>query len=568
MPPPGSGVHGAPGGGGRVGAFSSFHITGTTGLQGSDGSPALLPAPASPDEAGQMAGMPTIRVVSFGPTDLSRYQNYIPTNVLEPTDRCFQASPGQLPDCFLSFTLSISPVTVTAPVSFGIGSKITSFIGDANNHENGGDPNGPLTTAPDYFFDLSKQQSGVFVQDQGNPTDQRIRTIAAVNSATVVLSSRDYAGAGNIEATLTIDGLPVKLGDQNQLDVTFPVDTNGNRIADAWERQVNQGYLLSDVGDPDIGPAGSLSRGDGLTAFDEYRGFFVIENGIEHQIRTDPVTQKDVFYLNATGVTYDPAKGATNFLNQILAAQTSPGIAYHEVSDKGANTLQGTPDGSQGVGRLNRNNSPGQNDVYAIVYLNFALSAGTLGQAIRGFTNQPIRISLVQIDAIDGDFSRQLRATTIAHETGHMFGLGHPTRIASYSAGSDAANPTGVPPDGYARKSTDATQFGAWEETRDTNGTLQVLELPEATFDDLASTAYGEIVGLALFPFPHPMFPTKRFRSYQVPPGGLSATPMQIQIDTYTGHIMDGAGDTSAFAGQSTFGATDIPAMCVKTMCP
>jgi hypothetical protein len=459
---------------------------------------------------------------------------------------------------------------VLGQVSFNIGSKITSYIGDANNHEINGNGADPINSAPDYFFDLSKQQSGVFVQDQDAGFDQRIRTINPVNSATVILSSRDYAGEGNIEATLTMGGVQVTLGAQNQLDIAFPVDTNGNHIADEWERGVNQGNLLPDITDRETGPPNSISLGDGLTAFDEYRGFFVIENGIEHHITTDPLNQKDVFYLNATGVTRDPAKSTIDFLNQVLGTQTRPGIVYHEVSARGASTVDNTLDGSHGVGRLNRNNSPGQADVYAIVYLNSTTLRGNImGQAPTiGFTNQPVQISLAKIDAIDNDFSQQLRATTIAHETGHVFGLRHPTQIAQYSSVSDAGNPSSLPPGSYARKATDPTEFAAWLETAAFGGSRVILELPQAQVDDLTDTLPSDIATLTTWPFPHPSFPTKYFVIFQVPPGGLTAIPVQIQISTYTGHIMDGAAEVGSSGSQSTFSTSDISLMCVKTTCP
>src|SRR5207245_969124 len=68
-------------------------------------------------------------------------------------------------------------------------------------------------------------------------------------------------------------------------DGTTTAPANG--IPDIWESLYGS---LDPAGDIDTGPAATSLVGDGISTFDEYRGFIVSGQ----QVRTDP-KQKDVF---------------------------------------------------------------------------------------------------------------------------------------------------------------------------------------------------------------------------------------------------------------------------------
>ncbi len=72
----------------------------------------------------------------------------------------------------------------------------------------------------------------------------------------------------------------------------LPLDTNGNGIPVIWSAIFCPATNPCPIGneDTEIGPAGNAVPGDGISAFDEYRGFIV--SGVH--IRTDP-RQKDLF---------------------------------------------------------------------------------------------------------------------------------------------------------------------------------------------------------------------------------------------------------------------------------
>src|SRR6266404_1732317 len=71
----------------------------------------------------------------------------------------------------------------------------------------------------------------------------------------------------------------------------LPQDDNANGIPEIWERVFCPGNTCpTGAEDADAGPGAGLPNGDGLSAFDEYRGFMVSRV----HVRTDP-RQRDVF---------------------------------------------------------------------------------------------------------------------------------------------------------------------------------------------------------------------------------------------------------------------------------
>src|SRR4029077_2112311 len=99
----------------------------------------------------------------------------------------------------------------------------------------------------------------------------------------------------------------IHVGGQDRDFVTVPMDENNNLIADRMEEPNNGITEWSYAGDPgsddDKYPKGDGTPGDGLTLFEEYRGFMTASNffesacqdrGYDDHIRTDPA-QKDLF---------------------------------------------------------------------------------------------------------------------------------------------------------------------------------------------------------------------------------------------------------------------------------
>ena len=153
------------------------------------------------------------------------------------------------------------------------------------------------------------------------------RVAGGVQRDLFALTSQDCGGIAVIRAT--VNGQPYLF--------TVPQDSNLNGIPDIWESRFCPGNSCP-VGneDADVGPVlGSPTpTGDGIAAFDEYRGFIV--SG--HHVSTDP-RQRDLFVrlvnpqcgdpansLLGGGTTTFPDDGSTAFDNLVSLV---PGSQIH-----------------------------------------------------------------------------------------------------------------------------------------------------------------------------------------------------------------------------------------------
>ncbi|MEW6621044.1 MAG: hypothetical protein AB1422_17220, partial [bacterium] len=107
-----------------------------------------------------------------------------------------------------------------------------------------------------------------------------------VNTIDVIVSSFDYGSYGEIKAEATVQNKTAESEIKN-----IPRDDDNNYIADVWS--YNAGNATDD--DDNVPPEGTL--GDGLSRYEEYRGFLV--SGVH--IRTSP-ERKDVFIYDENGI--------------------------------------------------------------------------------------------------------------------------------------------------------------------------------------------------------------------------------------------------------------------------
>lgn len=123
---------------------------------------------------------------------------------------------------------------------------------------------------------------------------QSAKTESAETEASVFVQSRDWGAYGKLTATakLVLGGEEVEVTavfeKTGEPFLTIPMDDNSNSVADAWEKQMGITSAAGDA-DEDDTPISS-TKGDGLSVYEEYRGFFV--KGSHH--RTDP-RKKDLF---------------------------------------------------------------------------------------------------------------------------------------------------------------------------------------------------------------------------------------------------------------------------------
>ncbi len=131
-----------------------------------------------------------------------------------------------------------------------------------------------------------------------SPDGQTAKTAKGLKSATITISSFDGAAMGKLTVLARIDGEDTVLTaqlDSYLTEVSIPYDSDGNTIADAWEEANDVMGKPLDT-DEDAEPPGDRNNGDGLTTWEEYRGF--LEDG--RYIRTDP-KKKDLFICDQIG---------------------------------------------------------------------------------------------------------------------------------------------------------------------------------------------------------------------------------------------------------------------------
>ncbi|MGO9093889.1 MAG: hypothetical protein ACLQGV_01585 [Bryobacteraceae bacterium] len=347
----------------------------------------------------------------------------------------------------------------------------------------GNSTNNGADTDPDYVFcGLLDQPQPVrlLAPDQGG-LHINLPAPGPVNQVNVC--SHDYGGVAILRATLSIAGTPLEaqIIERNTLMTpvsppppscagtgqfaSLPVDQDCNGIADSWEAQyksapgysaIPPGATTNATGDNDLG---GKQPGDRLTNFEEYRGFhYVTDDWSETSpdpskirwIRTDPVNSLDVFFWDSTPdgwVTKALKNGPGDTPPGILALQT-PAITYRRVNAAQAHAVDPS-DPTQGVSPLNGKaaNAPGLKP-YAIAYFDFTQPDYEEDPPCQGWNDvlgsggaytDPITLYSVDIKQCVARFNNVisegvLRAWAVAHETGHLLGLQHYYRQATYVA--------------------------------------------------------------------------------------------------------------------------------------
>jgi hypothetical protein len=158
--------------------------------------------------------------------------------------------------------------------------------------------NAPLDS-PSRDFDL-KIESGTPTLIPQDTLGQKAQTEAGqLTQSSIVIGPYDWGAFGTIKVTAMMpDGSQIVGyldGDTTQTDVRLPMRSASSFIADAWKKAHGVDGV-SDSADNETDPNGDGSAGDGLTLYEEYRGF--IEDG--QHVEGDP-KKKDIFIVNTAG---------------------------------------------------------------------------------------------------------------------------------------------------------------------------------------------------------------------------------------------------------------------------
>jgi hypothetical protein len=153
---------------------------------------------------------------------------------------------------------------------------------------------------PDLMFDA--EHFGGQEWSRIEPLVVETRTVQS--GAVVTVTAMDYGAVGQLRAFAKAEGcgdwqpIPIRVGAETRDTVAIPMDDDGNLVADAL-----QAYRGRDSGaDDDTEPKGNGMAGDGMTVFEEYRGFLLrgagcgaaVHGQSDEHTRTSPV-RKDLF---------------------------------------------------------------------------------------------------------------------------------------------------------------------------------------------------------------------------------------------------------------------------------
>ncbi len=181
--------------------------------------------------------------------------------------------------------------------------KVAYWIWELTNcsKEPGYAMNAPAS-GPSQDFDLKLESlaEGLLIAD---PKGQRLQSIAGqFTQSTVTLGAYDWGAFGTIKVTAVMPDQSQIVGylegDPSQTEVRLPLRSANSSIADVW-KQNNGTQSLADNSDNETDPQGDGNAGDGLTLYEEYRGFIIDGNHVEGNPK-----KKDFFVVNKAGAFY------------------------------------------------------------------------------------------------------------------------------------------------------------------------------------------------------------------------------------------------------------------------
>ena len=224
----------------------------------------------------------------------------------------------------------------------------------------------------DFGLRLPAGENPAFAPSPGAGAGQPLTTRAAVDAAEVLVTGHDFGAYGVLHITgkdAVGRDVRVVIRGKDSPDLALPMDENHNHIADAWEKNWAGGLRGQETDDDEDVPSGQAgSTGDGLTLYEEYRGFKVsggperigdahlpLELITGQHVRTDPRV-KDLFvsdrtrrrvggsgvvhFGNATGVRVHQLAADEIGDNRIVTLNSG---SWHSVDQHGILLIDGPP---------------------------------------------------------------------------------------------------------------------------------------------------------------------------------------------------------------------------------
>ncbi|HBQ20657.1 MAG: hypothetical protein A2Z91_06805 [Deltaproteobacteria bacterium GWA2_38_16] len=191
-----------------------------------------------------------------------------------------KTDPSFVPEGNRNFSSSVydgNAIRYTAKLKKGLAQKLLFTLKDISQEPglamNRGKSSDPDYEKPDFYLKASENPTLII-----NSDEQSAITSEKVTTADILITSRDFGGWGSIE----VKGESEKC---NTVIKSFPIDQNHNRIADSASQDHNTdsqgGSHFSPTDDQDEPKNMDVHQrslvqffGDGLSRYEEYRGFF------------------------------------------------------------------------------------------------------------------------------------------------------------------------------------------------------------------------------------------------------------------------------------------------------
>jgi hypothetical protein len=235
--------------------------------------------------------------------------------------------------------------------------------------------------------------------------DRQVVTSAIVDKATsrARVVPLDWGGWSVLKVTAYVHNGPRVVGrykGNGENDVRLPKRSSKSFIADAWKKET--GATGDDPSDDEDSPVGDGNRGDGLTLYEEYRGFYA---GGEHH-SGDP-KKKDYFVRNEAGAIGEG--GIRHFAGK-------SGLIAHILNVSELDDAR----------VVNKHHASGPHvvDQHGVI-LKFDWTNDAAASEARGGPGTPGDITFVGLDPNMGSYPLEKQLATTAHELLHTVNVRH-----------------------------------------------------------------------------------------------------------------------------------------------